>query len=110
MLGVLEKVVVGHLEPDPRSVLVLQALPDTPAGPWMGEHLHPVVDRQRVVVGMDELEGPLAEQLIGGPPKDLGHLIGDADDEAALVLADRRETRRSYADHVPRVNGGSDGR
>ena len=74
VLGILQQVVVRHLEPDPRFVLALQSLPHPPAGPWVGEHLHPVLDRQRVVVGMDELEGPVADQLVGAPPEDLGQL------------------------------------
>ncbi len=92
LIGVAEQVVVGDLEPHPRVVLAAVAQAHAASGTRRGEHLHPVVDRQRVVVGVDELDRAVTLHLLGAPAQDLRDRLVDLDDEAAFVLFDRRES------------------
>jgi len=89
MLGIVEQVVVGDLEPDPGPVAAAVAQPHSTTRPRRGQHVHPVVDRQRMIVWVDELDRAMALHLLRTPAQDLCERIVDLDDEAALVLDHR---------------------
>ena len=87
LLVVAELVVVRELEPDPRTVDVAVAQSRSPLGSGAREHVHPALDRPVVVVGMDELERPVPENLVARPTEHLGRGLVDVEEDRGLVLA-----------------------
>ncbi len=69
VLGIAKEVVIGDLEPDPRAVLVLHPLTQAARGAGANDHFHPVLDRERVIVGVQEIERALALRLLGAPSR-----------------------------------------
>ena len=64
------------------------------SGTGGGGHLDPVLDRQRLVVGMDELERAATHHLLAAPAEDLLDRLIDLQDDPHLVLAHRGEAGR----------------
>jgi hypothetical protein len=96
---IVELIAVLDLEPDILAVPVAVARDCPLAESRPAEHLHPVGDRQRAVVGMDELERLLADQIVRGPAQNLGHRRAQCADDRDLVAvhgADARAEQRRF--------------
>jgi hypothetical protein len=65
----IETVDLRRFEPNPRSVVCLMPQPGAHDHRRVGSQMQPVFDRERLVVGMDELHGPAANHLVGRPAK-----------------------------------------
>ena len=96
--GIVEQVVVGELEPDPAAVAVAvpEPRPAGVAGP--ADTLHPHVDGPLVIVGMDELERAVPDDLGFVPAEHRRHGRLGVGDHGYLVLPRPREAGRDRSD------------
>jgi hypothetical protein len=86
---IVEQIAVGDLEPDILAVAMAIAHDRPLAETRPAEHLHPIRNGGRAVVGMDEVEGFFAHQFPIAPAQDLGDGRAERQDDRHLVAIDR---------------------
>jgi len=91
VLWIVEQVVVGDLKPDPRPIQMAVTQAHAASGTRTREHLHPVINRQRAVVRVYELNTAMSFELTGAPAENLRQPVVDVDDHAARILVHRCE-------------------
>jgi hypothetical protein len=103
IVGIAEQVVVGDLEPHPGVVVAQMTQAHPSRGSRHGEHLHPVVNRERAIVRVDELGRAMPLHLLDAPAQELRHRLVDLHDDPPGVLHQRGEARGDIARLLERL-------
>src|ERR1700692_2642435 len=85
---------ISNLEPHPGFIPATMAEAHSAPGTRRDEHVHPVLNGERMVVRVHELDRAATHHLLRIPAKNLRSRLVDPCDEAKLVLNDRGEPGR----------------